>query len=150
MATQKAVAPQVNVGAALKAAVGAFTKTTKESVKKDKTIAKQSALIAKLQAKLAGGAAKAAAPAGKPGRKAKATDADAPVAKRVKATAAAPVATEPKKRGPKPKAAAAAPAVTEPKKRGPKPKAAAVEAPAKGSKTAKAPKAKKADDEYLI
>jgi ABC-type transporter Mla subunit MlaD len=102
MATTKAAAPAtVDVAKQLKAAVGVFASSQKELARKDKTITKLQAQITKLEAKTNGGVA----PAVKRGRKAaSADDADAPVAKRVKATAA-PVA-EPKKRGPK----AAAPA----------------------------------------
>lgn len=130
MATTKAAAPAtVDVAKQLKAAVGVFASSQKELARKDKTISKLTAQIAKLEAKKNGGVA----PAVKRGRKASADDADAPVAKRVKA-AAVPAAVETKKRGPK--AAAQAPvAATEPKKRGPKPKAAAVAAPVPTAKT---------------
>jgi len=158
MATTKAAAPAtVDVAKQLKSAVGVFSKTQKESAAKDKTIAKLQAKITKLEAKTSGGVAPAVKRGGR--KAASADDADAPVAKRVKATAAAPaatkggktkpvvtpVATEPKKRGPKPKAAAVTPVAAEPKKRGPKAKA--VEAAA-----APAPKKSrsKSDEDFLV
>lgn len=144
MATTKAAAAPATVDVAkqLKSAVGVFSKTQKESAAKDKTIAKLQAKITKLEAKTSGGVAPAVKRGGR--KAASADDADAPVAKRVKATAAAPaatkggktkpvvtpVATEPKKRGPKPKAAAPAPVAAEPKKRGPKKAVEAAAAPA--------------------
>jgi BMFP domain-containing protein YqiC len=155
----KTAAPKINVQAALKAAYGEFNKTTREAAKTQKLLARKDATIAKLEArvealkaKLAGAKApkapKAVAPAVvKKTRKASADDADAPVAKRVKAT------TAPATKGKK--AAVAVPAkktkVKAVEAPAPKAKGKKAVAPAKKVKVAtKTAKKAKEEDDFLL
>jgi colicin import membrane protein len=158
----KTAAPKINVQAALKAAVGAFNNSAREAVKTQKLLARKDATIAKLEAqvealktKLAGAKAakapkapkapKAIVPAAvKKTRKASVDDADAPVAKRVKAS------TAPTTKGKK--AVAAAPAKKTKAKAveaAPKAKGKKAVAPAKKVATKTAKKAKE-DDDFLL